>query len=311
METLLTQLYFLVNPVAFSFDVLGLHFEVHWYGIIIVTGVLIAALIAEDMAKRHGNDPDHIWNMLIYVLILGIIGARLYHVFSKPSGGFVGWPYYRKHPIEIIAFWHGGFRGLGIYGAVIGGLLGTWLYTRHYKLNFFQWADYGIPGLLLAQALGRWGNYVNQELYGPPTSLPWGIKIDAAHRFGPYLDLKKYPVATTRFHPTFLYESIWDFVGFLLIYLVSRKGNDKLRNGDLVLMYLIYYPLGRFWVEMFRPDAWKLGTNISITTAQAISLVAIAVGAVGLYLRHRNWQPEPAAVPVTLEENGEGGDVSE
>ncbi len=302
MSPIDTIYFFLINPVIVSFKVFGIQFEVHWYGVLIVTGILLAALIAENMAKRKGDDPDHVWNILIYALIFGIIGARLYHVFSRPSGGFVGWPYYRQHPIEIIAFWHGGFRGLGIYGAIIGGVLALWVYTKIHHLDFLRWADYGAPGILLAQSIGRWGNYVNQELYGPPTHLPWGIKIDAAHRFGPYLDLKKYPVATTRFHPTFLYESIWDFLGFVLLFWISKKWDKKLRDGDLILLYLIYYPFGRFWIEMLRPDAWKIG---SMATAQIVSLISIAIGVIGLYLRHRNWHPEPEAAVEQTQSEGE------
>lgn len=277
-----------MDPVAFRLGPL----QVHWYGILIVGGAVLGAYVAARLARRAGENPDHVWNMLTVVLLLGIIGARLYHVFSRPSGGFIGWDYYREHPLEIIAFWNGGFRGLGIYGGFIGGVIGLLLYTHFARLRFFRWADLAAPGLLLAQSIGRWGNFINQELYGPPTTLPWGIAIDCQHRFGDYLcpPLGTVP-ADTRFHPTFLYESLWNLLGFgLLMTLVLRLGK-RLREGDLLAAYLIWYPLGRFWIELFfRPDAWVLG---SLPTASIVSLVAILAGVAGLVYNHR-FRPRPA-----------------
>jgi phosphatidylglycerol:prolipoprotein diacylglycerol transferase len=271
-----------MDPVAFRLGPL----QVHWYGILIVSGAVLAAFIAARLARRAGENPDHVWNMLTVVLLLGILGARLYHVFSRPSGGFIGWDYYREHPIEIIAFWNGGFRGLGIYGGFIGGVIGLFLYTYLNKLRFFRWADLAAPGLLLAQAIGRWGNFVNQELYGPPTSLPWGIPIDCQHRFGDYLcpPLGTMP-ADTRFHPTFLYESLWNLLGFGLLLTLALRFDKRLREGDLLAGYLIWYPLGRFWIELFfRPDAWVWG---ALPTASIISLIAILLGVSGLVYNHR------------------------
>lgn len=270
-----------MDPVAFSIGPL----QVHWYGILIVAGAVLGAFVAGSLAKRDGQNPEHIWNMLTVILLLGIIGARLYHVFSQPAGEFTGWSYYRQHPIEIIAFWNGGFRGLGIYGGVIGGMLGLFLYTYFAKLRFLQWADYAAPGLLLAQAIGRWGNYINQELYGPPTTQPWGIAIDCQHRFGDFHCPPKGTVAAdARFHPTFLYESLWNFAGFLLLFWIARRFHGRLREGDLIFLYLIIYPLGRFWIElMFRPDAWTLG---ALPTASLFSLIAMLIGIAGLVVNH-------------------------
>ncbi len=277
-----------MDPVAFRLGPL----QVHWYGILIVSGAVLAAFIAARLARRAGENPDHVWNMLTVVLLLGILGARLYHVFSRPAGGFVGWDYYREHPIEIIAFWNGGFRGLGIYGGFIGGVLGLFLYTYLNKLRFFRWADFAAPGLLLAQAIGRWGNFINQELYGPPTTLPWGIPIDCQHRFGDYLcpPLGTMP-ADTRFHPTFLYESLWNLLGFGLLLTLALRFDKQLREGDLLAGYLIWYPLGRFWIELlFRPDAWVWG---ALPTASILSLVALVLGVSGLVYNHR-FRSQPA-----------------
>ncbi|MBX7235794.1 MAG: prolipoprotein diacylglyceryl transferase [Caldilineales bacterium] len=280
-----------MNPVAFSIGPL----QVHWYGILIVAGAVLGAFVAGSLAKRAGQNPEHIWNMLTVILLLGILGARLYHVFSQPAGEFTGWSYYRQHPIEIIAFWNGGFRGLGIFGGVIGGMLGLFLYTHFAKLRFLEWADYAAPGLLLAQSIGRWGNYINQELYGPPTTLPWGITIDCQHRFGNFHCPPKGDVpAGTHFHPTFLYESLWNFAGFLLLYWISRRFHDRLRQGDVIFLYLIIYPVGRFWIELlFRPDAWTIG---ALPTASIFSLIAIAIGIAGLVVNHTiRSKPQPAA----------------
>jgi phosphatidylglycerol:prolipoprotein diacylglycerol transferase len=257
---------------------------VYWYGIIIVTAALVGGYVAAFEARRRGEDEDHVWNMLIIVVLLGIVGARLYHVFSTPAGGDLGWAYYREHPEAIFQIWNG---GLGIFGAVAGGLLGVLLYTYRAKLNVWRYMDIGAPALLIGQAIGRWGNFVNQELYGPPTTLPWGLKIDEYHRFPPFNDLNQYPLQA-RFHPVFLYESLWNLVGAVLILVAGRKWADKLKEGDLFLFYLIWYPVGRLWVESLRPDAWKIG---NIPTAQIISVALIVISSVLLGVRHRR-QPQ-------------------
>jgi len=268
-----------VDPVALRIGPLA----VHWYGLLIVSGAVLAAVVSTFEAKRRGEDPEHVWNVLTWCLILGIIGARLYHVFSSPEGGFVGWEYYKEHPIDIIAFWRGGFRGLGIYGAVIGGVLAIVLYTRYAKLNLPRWLDIPTPGLLLAQAIGRFGNFINQELYGQPTTLPWGVPIDCLHRFGAFT-CDKLP-ESTRFHPTFFYESAWNLIGFALIMWIGRRWKDRLKDGDVFLMYLIWYPLGRFWTEYFRPDAWLVGGS-RLATAQLIAIISALLAVALLIIRH-------------------------
>jgi len=252
---------------------------IYWYGIIIMTAALVGGAVASFEAKRRGENEEHVWNMLIFVILLGIVGARLYHVFSSPQGTDLGWAYYREHPLAVFEIWNG---GLGIYGAVIGGLLGILLYTYRARLNLWRYLDIGAPALLIGQAIGRWGNFVNQELYGPPTMLLWGIPIDQYHRIPPFNDLSQYPL-TTRFHPDFLYESLWNLVGFGLMLMLGRKFSNRLKDGDLFLIYLIWYPLGRIWVESLRPDAWTIG---SIPTAQIVSAVLIVIASVVLAIRH-------------------------
>jgi phosphatidylglycerol:prolipoprotein diacylglycerol transferase len=264
---------------------------------------VLAAYVSTFEARRRREDPDHVWGILTWALILGIIGARLYHVFSNPVGG-VGWSYYRQNPIEIINFWDGGFRGLGIYGAVIGGALAILIYTRRNKLNLWRWLDIPVAGLLLAQAIGRMGNRINQELYGPPTSLPWGFKINPDYPYQPPLtrplDVSELDyIANTRFHPTFYYEALWNLVGFGLILWIGRRFQHRLRDGDVFLLYLVWYPLGRIIIEMFRPDAWVTGIP-GLTTAQLIALVSIIGAMVVLFLRHRNWQPQATDAAVAV-----------
>ncbi|MBC7250450.1 MAG: prolipoprotein diacylglyceryl transferase [Anaerolineae bacterium] len=270
---------------------------VYWYGVIIVTGVLLGAYVASIEAKRRGLNPDHVWNGLLLCLILGIIGARLYHVFSSPRGGSLGWEYYRQNPAAIFRIWEG---GLGIYGAVVGGILGLLIYSYVSKLNFLQWADLGALGLVLGQSVGRWANYVNKELYGYPTTLPWGITIPAEYRIIPFNDLTKYPL-DTRFHPVFLYESLWNLAGFLLLFYISRKWAQRLLEGDIFFLYLIWYPLGRAMIESLRPDAWLLG---NIPTAQVVSIITMVVSAAIMLIRHRlaSTKVAPATEPAVEEE---------
>jgi len=283
-----------MNPVAFTIGPVS----VYWYGIIIVTAAMVGGWVAAIEAKRRGLDPDEVWNGLIVALILGIIGARLYHVFSSPLGGSVGWSYYRQNPLAILQIWEG---GLGIYGAIVGGVFGVLLYCWIRKLKPLGWLDVGAPGLAIAQVIGRWGNFVNQELYGPPTDLPWGMTIAPENR---YLEHRALP-PETRFHPVFLYESLWSLVGFVLLMWVGRRFKDRLRKGSIFLLYLIWYPLGRFFIEFLRPDAWMLGP---LAAAQVFALIAVALAIVGMIYLHR--RPLPAAEMGQGEESVVPGEVS-
>src|SRR6185503_7540633 len=166
-----------------------------YYGLILVSGAFLGGNLASLEAKRRGHNPDLVWDGILWALVGGIVGARIWHILTPPpsmvaNGLTTQW--YLSHPLDAIAVWNG---GLGIPGAVAGGMLGLYLFTRYSKLNFAEWADIAAPGIALGQAVGRWGNYVNQELYGRATNLPWGIRIATESP-----DL--------RFHPTFLYESI-------------------------------------------------------------------------------------------------------
>ncbi len=237
---------------------------VGWYGIMITIGVLLALGIALIETKRRGENAEHIINMALFVIPLGIIGARLYHVIDQ-------WEYYIHNPGLII-----GGRGLGIFGAILGGALGLIIYTWWKKLKTLRWLDIVAPGLILAQAIGRWGNFFNQELYGYPTDLPWAIYIDPAHRLPGY-------ESYSHFHPLFLYESLWNLLGFAILMLLGRKLRSRLRDGDIFFLYVIHYSIGRFFLEGLKLDVWTLG---GIPTARWITGLAIVVAIIALIFRH-------------------------
>lgn len=265
------------DPVLFQIGPLA----VRWYGLLIMTGVLVATIIASRYVARKGEDGNNVWDMLLWVLIPGLIGARLYFVFIQSPRGPDGLQRYLDNPIEIVQVWQG---GLHIFGGAIFGVAALMVYTRVRKLPLPIYLDGIALGLLLGQAIGRWANFINQELYGPPTTLPWGLRIDAQHRIAPYNDLATYP-DSTRFHPLFLYESLWNVIGFGLLFWISRRYENELRPGDIFLLYLIWYPLGRFAIEFLRTDSWFFpGTPFNMV--HLISAAAVITAAVLLYRRH-------------------------
>lgn len=265
------------DPIAFTIPFIDR--PVFWYGLMVTLGTLVGAYVADREARRRGHNPDHVWNALIVIMIAGLIGARLYHVFSSPAGSATNLSYYMEHPVEIVSFWNGGLRGLGIIGAIVGGLLGLWLYTKWAKLRFAEWADIAAIGLPLGQAIGRWGNYFNQELYGRPTNLPWGVSIEQPYRLAQF----QAEPSTTLFHPTFLYESLWGLFMFFALAFVAHHWQSKLRTGDVALLCLMMYALGRYLTELQRPDAWTVS---GIPMAQIIGVATIFVGALWLLVRH-------------------------
>ena len=287
-------------PISPSFNIGPL--SIHFYGIIIVAGALVGGYVATREARRRGEEPEHVWNALTWCLIGGILGARLYHVLSSPQGDVVGFQFYFvTNPFETIRvfgasipfptalmIWNG---GLGIFGGMAGGVLALAIYSWRNNLSILRWLDIAAPGLILGQAIGRWGNYINQELYGPPTALPWGIRIDAQYRLPQFADLSRYPVETTRFHPVFLYESLWNLATFIALMVIGHRFKNRLVDGDIVSLYLILYGLGRLFIEALRPDAWLVA---GIPTAQIVSAVMIVVGAALMVWRRRQSQSASA-----------------
>jgi phosphatidylglycerol:prolipoprotein diacylglycerol transferase len=254
---------------------------IYYYGIIIMVGVLAAVWMSLKEVERKKYKTDYIWDMVPWLIIGGVIGARLWHVLTPSKSMGVGAEYYFTHPIEILRIRQG---GLGIPGAIIGGVVALIIYTRKYKLNFFIWADMIVPGLALAQAIGRWGNFINQELYGSPTDLPWAIHIDETHRLPGFMEYAYY-------HPMFLYESIWNLMNMFMLLWLGRKYEEKLLPGDLLWVYLIVYPIGRFLLEFIRLDISTIG---GINANQATMVVVMVFAVVMLIVRHKKVKLEAA-----------------
>ena len=243
-----------------------------------------------DAPWRRWN-PDHVWNSLLWILLLGLIGARLYHVLTpSPSMAAVGiyspLDYFRE-PLQLLNF-RGG--GLGIYGGLAGGLLGMLIYVRRNRLPLLGWADLSVVGLALGQSIGRWGNFFNQELYGRPTDLPWAIYIDPIYRLPDY-------VAFERFHPAFLYESLWSLMTFLVLLRLARRHTERLMPGELMALYLIAYAAGRTLLETVRLDSravpfFGLETGLAVATLVSLTIALIAAAAVII----RRYARRPKAV---------------
>jgi phosphatidylglycerol:prolipoprotein diacylglycerol transferase len=257
-------------------------FSIHWYGLIMTTAIFVGTYVAGRYVARHGQNPGTVWEMLFWVLIPAIIGARLYFVFIQSSRGPNGLQNYLAHPLEILEVWQGGIH---IYGAFIGGGIALVLFLLIKKLPILIYLDAVALGLLIGQTIGRLGNFFNQELYGPPTALPWGLRIDPQYRIPPYNNLSLYP-ESVRFQPLFLYEMVWNAIGFTLLFWISRRFEKRLKDGDLFLLYLIWYPLGRFFLEFLRTDSWFFpGTPFNVV--HLLSAVAIITASTILFIRHR------------------------
>src|SRR4030066_1146087 len=223
---------------------------IRFYGILSMLGAIAAAFLAEREARRRKLNTALVWDALIWVLIGGIIGARIWHIFTPPpsmliidpaTGQLVN-PYFingTPQILDILTIWKG---GLGIPGAIIGGALALYFFCRNRKMSFMLWADIAAPGVALAQGIGRWGNFINQEPYGKPTTLPWAIKIDPIYRVPGYEQF-------TTFHPLFLYESIWNLLNMGFLLWLERRFAGRLKEGDLFLTYLVGSAIGRFFLE--------------------------------------------------------------
>ncbi|WP_337286895.1 prolipoprotein diacylglyceryl transferase [Candidatus Methylomirabilis sp.] len=247
--------------------------SIRWYGLLFATGVLLGTWLAQREAIRRGEDPDQLLNVIAYGVIAGLIGARLYYVLFN-------WGYYSSWPLKILAVWEG---GLAIHGGLLAGGLTAVIYSIRKKLPVLTYLDIMAPSAPLGQAIGRWGNFFNQEAFGTPTDLPWKLYIEPYHR-PPDLATFEY------FHPTFLYESLWNFLVFSLLYFLLRRRLQRM-PGALLLCYIALYSVGRFFVEGLRIDSLMLG---SLRAAQVMSLALIAVSLVGLaWLRAAAKRPRP------------------
>jgi phosphatidylglycerol:prolipoprotein diacylglycerol transferase len=252
-------------------------FTIHTYGILIILGILLALVVIRREAARRSENLDVLIDSLPWIFIGGLIGARIWHILTPPQSMVnlgITTRYYLTHLNEAIAIWKG---GVGIFGAVIGGTTAFAIYCSTKKLPFSIWLDIISPGLALAQAVGRWGNYVNQEVYGLPSDLPWAITIDPPYRLPEYSQVATY-------HPLFLYESLWSLINMVFLLWASRRYQDRLKPGGLFLIYLIFYGVGRIGLEFLRLDisAYR-GVNLN---QSFIGLVVLVAGIL-LYIRQK------------------------
>jgi phosphatidylglycerol:prolipoprotein diacylglycerol transferase len=248
----------MIDPVIFTIRIGSFELALRWYGLLIVTGTVVGAWLAAREVRRRGENPEYVWEGLVWALVAGMVGARLWYVVNDILGGSTR---YLEDPVSIVRITEG---GLHFYGAILFGLIAVLIFARRRKLDMWLILDSVAPSLLIGQAIARPANFINQELYGPPTDLPWGIPISADHRLPPWHDLSLYPEETTRFHPTFAYEMIWNLLAAGLLLWISHRFYKKLKPGALFAAWMILAGLGRFVIEGFRPDQPRVpGTDIS------------------------------------------------
>jgi phosphatidylglycerol:prolipoprotein diacylglycerol transferase len=264
---------FTPDPIAIQLGPI----PVYWYGIGYAVGLAAAYLVMVRLARRAGEDAEILANAMIVVAIAALIGGRAYHVIDQ-------WALYKDDPMKIFL---PPYSGLGVYGGIATGTIAAFLYARWKKLPFLRWADIVAPGLFVMQAIARWGNFFNQELYGTPTKLPWGIPIDCAHRIAAYPCGSDYPESTL-FHPLFLYESLSGAIGAIVLIWLGFHARKSLRPGDLLLLFFIWYGIVRFTLETFRQDNW---TFFGVPTAQIVSLLFVIPAFLMLAWRHRRDHP--------------------
>ncbi|MEL4896171.1 prolipoprotein diacylglyceryl transferase [Crocosphaera sp. Alani8] len=252
---------------------------IRWYGFLIASAVLIGVTLSQWLAKRRRVNPDLVGDLAIWLVIGAIPCARLYYVLFQ-------WQEYSQRPQDIVAIWKG---GIAIHGAIIGGILATIVFASLNKVSVWLLADLVVPSLALGQAIGRWGNFFNSEAFGSPTNLPWKLYIPVNNRPIAYL-------TSEYFHPTFLYESLWNILVFTLLlslFFWGLKHSNRLYLGTLSLVYLIAYSCGRIWIEGLRTDSLMLGP---LRVAQVISLVMISIGILGLVWLYRLKKPLPDVI---------------
>ena len=264
----------MIDPVLFSFKLFNFQVTLTWYGLIVMSGVLIGAWFAEREVRRRGENGEVLIDAMVWAVVAGIIGARLWYVLNAIIGGNQS---YVEDPMSII---RPPIAGLHFFGGLLFGAIALIIYLRKNGYDVWLFMDAVAPVTLLGQAVGRLGNYINQELSGPPTALPWGISIPADHRLLQYADLSQYPVETTRFHPTFAYEMILNILAFLFIWWYSRRGEEDPKPGTLFSLWLISAGFIRTFIEFFRPDQPRLGDTF-ITTSM---LVAFLMGVTGVIM---------------------------
>lgn len=267
------------QPILFQFGFI----KIHWYGLLMMIAIFVGIFLVAALAKKYGIKKDDVYDLAFYLVIFGLAGARIYAVLLFPS-------HYFSNPLEIIQVWKG---GLAIHGAILGGFFALLWHCKKKKQPFWLWADLIVVALALGQAIGRWGNYFNQELYGTPTTLPWGIPISPEFRAGAFRFFEY-------FHPTFLYESVLNFIVFIILLSLhywrmknstfAKASADKQESeikelepgthnlkphyGNIALLYLIFYSLIRIAMEQLRVDETPLAFGIRLPIVMSLVLLA-------------------------------------
>ncbi len=274
-----------VNTTAFSIG----SFSVQWYGIIIACGFMLAILYGYAMAKKMNIDRDKFFDGIIVGLICGVVGARLYYCIFYPGDKYI------NNPLEILNIKEG---GLAIYGGIIGGLLGGGITCKLRKLKVSACIDTAVVGFTIGQCIGRWGNFINQEAFGGATSLPWGMQSDATEK-----------VVVGPVHPCFLYESLWMLLGFILLHLFTRY--KRRYDGQTTLMYMLWYGIGRFFIEGLRTDSLTV-PGLDIRVSQLISAAMVIVSVVLLIIFRKRTALTGCGSKEVMELNGlsiENGEI--
>ncbi|CAM3480279.1 prolipoprotein diacylglyceryl transferase [Aeromicrobium ponti] len=251
-----------LDPIAISLGPI----QVHWYGLIIGIGIALALIIAMREGERRGLPKDIFADLMLWAIPIAIISARIYYVIFQ-------WDFYSQNPGEIIKIWNG---GIAIHGALIGAVITAYIFAKKKKISFWQLADVAAPSIILGQAIGRWGNFMNQEAHGGEVS-----RAFLENMYLPEFIINQMYINGAYYHPTFLYESIWNIIGFIILILLRRA---NLRRGELFLTYVIWYSIGRFFVEGLRTDSLMLTDTFRI--AQTIS-IALIIGALALIFYRR------------------------
>jgi prolipoprotein diacylglyceryl transferase len=284
----MTSLMSIPSPSDGVWEVAG--FPIRGYALCIIVGIALAIWIGERRYRARGGQSGTMTDVAVWAVPFGIIGGRIYHVITSPQAYFGD----GGDPIDALRIWQG---GLGIWGAVVFGGIGAWIGVRRRHIPLPPFADALAPGLAVAQAVGRWGNWFNQELFGGPTSLPWGVEIDPVHRPGEYLDVET-------FHPTFLYESLWMLAVAGVLVWADRRW--RLGHGQVFALYVVLYCIGRLPIEMVRVDTANeiLGVRVNVW-------VSIAVGIGGLVyfvISRRRFPQREDPDTVQGQANAEGSD---
>jgi len=293
----------MINPIIFSFKLFNWEIVLRWYGVLVMFGAVVGTWIAEKEIKRRGENGESIWDGLVWVLPVGIIGARLWYVVNDILGGHT---YYIDNPVKIFYIWEG---GLHFFGGLLFGGIALYYFLKQNGMDFWLFLDSIAPAVFIGQALARPANFINQELYGQPTKLPWGIPIEAGHRLAQYADLSKFPVETTRFHPTFAYEMILNILLALLLIWISRQYADRMKPGAIFSGWLVFAGLARAFIEFFRPDQPRFGDSF-VTYSMLVSLLMAVAGVVMLLIRYgrlqlvfaEGWEEEYRIKPVEKKE---------